>query len=138
MRLCVKGRVRGVPSNWVLWSFFPLFVNVLLPGNLSVLLQNRSVQSEDGAEQTLCYVARACPWRAVKVGHVVFFSIVCEQTPPREFVRSTSKLVSTVRRWCWTNDVLYATVRQRACPWRVVKVAILNQMSNCHAICAIP
>ena len=50
---------------------------------------------------------------------VVFFSIVCEQTPPREFVRSASKSISTVRRCCWT--LLFATLGQRACPWRVVK-----------------
>ena len=60
--------------------FFPMFGNQLLPGILSVWLQNLSVQSEDGAEQILCSFAtlrqRAWPWRAVKVGSVVFFSKV--------------------------------------------------------------
>ena len=38
LRLYIEGRGHGVPSNLVLWSFFPMFVNKLPPGNLSVLL----------------------------------------------------------------------------------------------------
>ena len=56
LRLYVKGRGRGIPSKLVLWSFFPMFVNKLLPGNLSVLLQNQSVHTKDGAEQTMCFL----------------------------------------------------------------------------------
>ena len=46
---------------------------------------------------------RAWPWHAVKVGHFEFSGIFfrCwELTPPRDFVCSASKLISTVRRWC--------------------------------------
>ena len=53
---------------------------------------------------------------------VVFFPDVWELTPPRDFLRSASKSVSTDRRWCWTNVVLFATLRRRAWPWRAVKV----------------
>ena len=56
LRLYVKGRGRGVLSILVLWSFFQTFVNKLPPGNLSVLLQNQSVHSKDGAEQTVSFL----------------------------------------------------------------------------------
>ena len=72
---------------------------------------------------------RACPWHAVKVGHFWipwsyfrFFRLVFERTPPREFIRSASQLVSTVMTWSRTNAVLFVTVRWRSCPWRAVKV----------------
>ena len=102
-----------------------MFGNQLLPGHLSVRLQHLSVQSEDGAKQMLCSFAtlrqRVRPWRAVKVGSVVFFSKVCEPSPPREFISSALKSVSTVRIRCKKN-VLFVTLCQRAWPWRFVKV----------------
>ena len=129
--------------------------------------------------------------------NVVFFDVVFERTPPTAFVRSASKFFSKLTRCNLRKVVLFATLRQRAWPWRAVKVghfefsriffqclgtnfsqgicpfgfnicqysqnmvlnkccallrlyvegrghgvpsklAILNRMSNCDAICAIP
>ena len=53
-----KGVAVACRQSWpffIQWSFFPLFVNKLLTGNLSILLLNLSVQSEDVAEQTLLF-----------------------------------------------------------------------------------
>ena len=154
LRLYVKGRGRGMPSKLAIlnsveffsnvWeptpprAFFPMFGNQLLPGILSVWLQHLSFQSEDGAKQMLCSFAtlrqRAWPWRAVKVGSVVFFSKVCELSPPREFISSALKSVSTVRIRCKTNVVLFVTLCQRAWPWRFVKVGhfLSNVKLWCH------
>ena len=140
LRLYIKGRGRGIPSKLVLWSFFPMFVNKLPPGNLSVLLQNQSVHSKDGAEQTVCFLRLYVEGRGRGVpSKLVLWSLFpkfVNKLPPREFISSSLKSVSTVRIRCKTNVVLFvqsedgakqmlcsfATLRQRAWPWRAVKV----------------
>ena len=127
--LYVKGRGRGVPSELAIFNSVVVFSNVweLTPPRDFV----RSASKLVSTVRWWCWTnivlfatlrQRVWPWHSVKVGSVFFFSNVCEQTPPREFVRSASKSISTLKRWCWTNCVLFATLRRRAWPWRAVKV----------------
>ena len=115
----------------IFWSFwlFGLVFEVSPPrefaGSASKLVS--TVKKWCWMNAVLCATVRrrACPWRAVKVGHfdfVVFFSVFCERITPRTFIRSASKLVSKVKTWCWMNAVHFATVRRRACLWRIFKV----------------
>ena len=107
----------------IMLSFLPLYLNELLPQDLSVRLQNSSVHSGDITWEKLCYLwlyvkgrGRGVPSKLAILNSVIVFSNVWELTPPRDLVRSASKLVSTVRRWCWTNGLLFATLRRRAWP----------------------
>ena len=77
----------------------------------------------------MCYLrlyveGRGCgvPSKSAIFNSVVFFTVVFEQTPPREFAHSASKLVSTLRRCNLRKVVLFPTLRQRAWPWHAVKV----------------
>ena len=101
-------------------SFLTFYLNELLPQHLSVRLQNSSVQlTRCDLRKVVLFVTlrqRAWPWRAVKVRHFefsriffqcLFFPMFGNQLLPGHFVRLASKFVSTVRRWCWTNSVLF-------------------------------
>ena len=113
-----------IPCSY--FHFFALYLNELLLGNLSDLLQNWSVQSWSGAKPKSCYLWLYVEGRVrgmlSKLAIFEFRRVVFELTPPREFIGSASNLVSTVMKWCWTKIVLFGTVRWRACPWRDVKV----------------
>ena len=50
------------------------------------------------------------------------FDVIFERTPPTAFVRSASKFFSKLTRCHLRKVVLFATLRQRAWPWRAVKV----------------
>ena len=129
LRLYVKGRGRGVQSKSAIFNNVVFFAVVFEPtpprGFVRSAEKFFSTLRTCNLRKAVLFATlrqRAWPWRSVKVSSVVFFSKVCEQTPPREFISSALKSVSTVRIRCKTNVVLFATLRQRACPWRVVKV----------------
>ena len=112
---------------WIPWSC--IWTNELL-GNSSDLLQNWSVHLNNVAEWTACYLwlyvegcVRGVPSK-LAVFHGIFslFRLVFERTPPRGVVAWASKFFSTLTRCNLRTVVLIATLRQRAWPWRAVKV----------------
>jgi len=115
-------------NSW-LFSIFASYLNELLPGELSLGLQIFVVCSEDGTWEKLCYLrlyvkgrGRGVLSKSAIINNVVFFDVLFERTPPTAFVRSASKFFSKLTRCHLSKVVLFATLRQRARPWRTVKV----------------
>ena len=132
---------RQIWPFWIRWSYFRFFRLVFertppreFIGSATQLVNTAKKWAASNAMLFVTVRWWACPWRAFKVGrfefraYFRFFRLVLERTPPREFIGSASQLVSTVMKWCWTKIVLFVIVRQRAWPWRAVKVGLLNSV----------
>ena len=127
-----KGVAVACRQSWpysIMSSFLPLYLNELLPQHLSVRLQNSSVNSQDVTWEKLCYLrlyvkgrGRGVLSKSAIFNNVVFFAVVFQRTPPTAFVRSASKFFSKLTRCHLRKVVLVVTLRQRAWPWRAVKV----------------
>ena len=115
--------------NFCHFSIFAAYLNELLQGDLSLGLQIFVVCSEDATWEKLCYLrlyvkecGRGVLSKSAIFYNVIFSAVVFEQTPPTGFVCSASKFFSTLRTCNLRKVVLFVTLRQRAWPWRAVKV----------------
>ena len=121
-----KGVAVACRQSWpysIMSSFLPLYLNKLLPEDLSVRLQNWSVHSGHVTWEKLCnlwlYIkgrGRGVLSKSAIFNNVVFFAVVFERTPPTAFVRSASKFFSPLRRCNLRRVVLCVTLRRRAWP----------------------